>query len=422
MFLLSTGAAIIMTGYGIIIPVFGRRLETFGAGVEELGLMAMGFAIAQFALAPLVGSIADRIGRRPLILVAFGGFALVNLGFLFAQNPAALMALRVFEGAVTAGLMPSAMGVIGDIVPLAGRARWSGVLMGSYGLGFTLGPFAGGVLYDNWGYAAPFIVSSVLSLVAFIIALALLPETHSFRTRQRVRLAERREAVKESIVGSLPRPLWVFGSLLFMDFVLLFSFSFVEPEMVFYAYEQLDLTTTQFGLIIMCYGCALVAGQFGLSGLSDRFGRRTVIVSGLVIMTVFYIGFLVSTNYPILLLVSIISGLGEAIAMPALAAVYLDMTNERHRSRVMGLRSSATSLAAVAGPALIAAIAGITTTHQVFAISLGVGLAAALLAIFALKRRARSVSTPAPDDTERSKSAASILDKLAGHTRITGAD
>jgi MFS family permease len=190
----------------------------------------------------------------------------------------------------------------------------------------------------------------------------------------------------------------VFGSLLFMDFVLMFSFSFVEPEMVFYAYEQLNLTTSQFGLLIMCYGLALVAGQFGLSGLSDRFGRRAVIVSGLAIMNVFYIGFLVSTNYPFLLACSVVSGLGEAIAMPALAAVYLDMTNERHRSRVMGLRSSATSLAAVAGPALIAAVAGVTTTMQVFGISLGVGVAAAILAIFTLRKRAR-VSDAPPDDT-----------------------
>jgi MFS family permease len=398
MFLLTAGVAIIMTGYGIFMPVFGRRLETFGAGVEELGLMTMGFALAQFLLAPLVGSIADRIGRRPLILVAFGGFAVVNLGFLFAPNPGALMGLRVLEGAVTAGMMPCAMGVVGDIVPVCDRARWSGFLMGSYGLGFTLGPLAGGLLYDTWGYTAPFIVSAVLGACAFTLALTWLPETHPAPARSSARSGGRPEGNRESLLKSLPRPLWVFGSLLFMDFVLMFSFSFVEPEMVFYAYEQLNLTTSQFGLLIMCYGLALVAGQFGLSGLSDRFGRRAVIVSGLAIMNVFYIGFLVSTNYPFLLACSVVSGLGEAIAMPALAAVYLDMTNERHRSRVMGLRSSATSLAAVAGPALIAAVAGVTTTMQVFGISLGVGVAAAILAIFTLRKRAR-VSDAPPDDT-----------------------
>lgn len=416
MLLLSAGAAIIMTGFGIIMPIFARRLEDFGNGVETLGVMTMGFAIAQFALAPLVGSIADRIGRRPLIILAFAGYTLVNLGFLFAPNATVLTALRVFEGAITAGMMPSAMGIVGDIVPPSGHARWTGILMGSYGAGFTLGPLLGGVLYDHWGYAAPFIISAICSAAAMIITLVLLPETHTAAVRRRVRLSARREAVKESVINSLPRPLWVFGGLLILDFVLMFSFAFTEPQLVFYLYEELDFSSTQFGVLIMCYGLMLVAGQFGLSGLSDRFGRRPVIVTGMIIMGIFYLGLILTANFPLLLVTSIVSGLGEAIATPALAAVYLDLSDERHRSRIMGIRSSMISLAAVAGPGLVALVAGVTTSHQVFAISLGVAIAAAILAFFVLRSRAK----PAPvlmDTRGRSEAAAAVLGVLTARAR-----
>jgi MFS family permease len=62
--LLAASVGLMMTGYGIVMPVFARRLGEFGSGVEALGLMTMAFAIAQFLLAPFMGTLADRFGRR----------------------------------------------------------------------------------------------------------------------------------------------------------------------------------------------------------------------------------------------------------------------------------------------------------------------------------------------------------------------
>jgi DHA1 family multidrug resistance protein-like MFS transporter len=92
--LLAVSVGLIMTGFGIIMPVFAHRLENFGSGVVELGYMTMGFALAQFVLSPVLGSLGDRIGRRPIILLALGGYAAVNIGFLFAPNTCTLMILR----------------------------------------------------------------------------------------------------------------------------------------------------------------------------------------------------------------------------------------------------------------------------------------------------------------------------------------
>jgi MFS family permease len=147
--LLAASVALMMTGFGIIMPVFARRLGEFGSGVEALGLMTMSFALAQFVAAPFMGALADRIGRRPLILVGLAAFAVANIGFLFARSTEAFFAIRAFEGALTAGLFPAAMGVVGDVAPENRRARWVGIVMGSYGAGFIFGPVIGGVLYEG---------------------------------------------------------------------------------------------------------------------------------------------------------------------------------------------------------------------------------------------------------------------------------
>jgi MFS family permease len=68
--LLVSSAALMMTGYGIVMPVLAKRRAEFGSGVADLTYLTMGFALAQFTLSPVMGSVADRVGRRPLVLLA----------------------------------------------------------------------------------------------------------------------------------------------------------------------------------------------------------------------------------------------------------------------------------------------------------------------------------------------------------------
>ena len=78
-YLLAASVAIVMTGFGIIMPVFARRLGEFGSGVSALGLMTTAFALSAFVAAPFMGTLADRIGRKPLVLLSLGSFVAVNI-------------------------------------------------------------------------------------------------------------------------------------------------------------------------------------------------------------------------------------------------------------------------------------------------------------------------------------------------------
>ena len=394
-FLLAASIALMMTGYGIVMPVFAKRLGELGSGVAALGLMAMGFAFAQFLLSPFMGTFADRFGRRPLILLALGGEVIANSAFLFAQSTTLYIAIRVFQGAITAGLLPAVMGVVADTVPERHRARWLGIVMGSYGAGFIFGPAVGGLLFDRWGFAAPFGVSAALALTALLLALVMVPETRPAFIQVKKQGQAAAQGVHRTFFASLPRPMYIFATLLLLDFIATFGFAFIEPQMMFYIYNQLFLTPTQLGIIVGGYGLAMLLGQAGLGQLSDKFGRKPLIVLGLLLSLMLYVGLILFKQFSLILMIAVVSGLGGSLVAPALSAAYLDIADPEHRSQVMGIRGSIAALGGVAGPMLVAVVSLWTTPKGIFAISGGVTLVGILLALVVLKGRSPMDAQPA---------------------------
>ncbi len=396
--LLSGSVALMMTGYGIIMPVFARRLGEFGDGVEELGYMTMAFALAQLIGAPLWGGVADRRGRRPIILGALTAVTLAYIGYLLAPNTAAIIAIRAAAGLLTAGLFPAAMGVVSDITPPTDRARWVGIVMGSYAVGMIFGPALGGFLYDGWGYAAPFTLSAMVAFCALVAAYFMIPETRTRAIRWRATLLERRNSPqttteKLSLWAVLPRPLYLISALLLIDFIGSFGFAFVEPQMVFYFYDTLQWSTLQFGIVVGFYGVVMVIGQMFLGQLSDQFGRKPLILAGLLLNVLFYIGLAVITNFYVMMIGAALAGLGNALMNPAISAFYLDITAEKHRSRIIGVKESSLALGGVLGPLAVAAVAGWVAPQGVFWLASGLTVVTLILGAIFL-RESQPKATP----------------------------
>ncbi len=383
--LLAVSVALIMTGFGIIMPVFARRLEDFGSGVVELSLITMGFAFAQFILSPILGSLGDRIGRRPIILLALGGYAAVNIGFLFAPDTSTLIILRCLEGGITAGLLPAAQATVGDIVPADRRAQGVGMVMAGYGFGFILGPFIGGLLYDMWGFAAPFIASSSMGLIGLVFAWVMVPETRIQMTQNKSISDSNQPKQKAFSMGYLPKPVTTFATLVLVSFVLTFTFAFISPVMIYYVYDELNFTATQFGLLVGVYGLANVIGQISLGGLSDKYGRKPVIVLGLVISSIFYVGMIFFTSFATCFLVCAIGGIGSALATSATSANIMDISDEEHKSRIQGIRSSFMALGEAIGPLLAVFISSRMAPQSMFMISAVIGIAAAFTGLMILR-------------------------------------
>lgn len=384
---LTASCALMMTGFGIATPVFARRLSELGAGVEVLSLMAMASALAQFLLAPWLGALADRFGRRPFVLLALSGLAMTNLAFLVARSSVTYIVLRLLQGAFSVGMLPAGMGLIADLVPEQHRTRRVGELMSGYALGFTCGPLMGGLLFARWGDLAPFGVAALLDLLALFVA--------------RMRVAETREAAiprvqqAEGLTGqgeqsaSLPRPRSFFAVLLLLDVIAAFGMAFIEPQMIFYLYNACSWTPTQYGFMMGSYGVAMLAGQVALGRLGDQLGGKPILALGFLLNSTLSLGLIVFRQFSLLVPSALLAGLGSAFIGPALGAFYLDITAPQHRSVIQGIRESAISFSAVVAPLLAVFLSHWLPPQGIFTVAAVTTLAAVIPATVVLKLQDR---------------------------------
>jgi MFS family permease len=401
--LLAVCTALQMTSYGMIFPLFARKIGDFGDSVEILALSVMAYSLAGVIAAPFLGSLADRFGRRPLILGSFAVFAAAFAGYYLAATSSAFIVIRGLAGGLTALLGPATMGLVADIAPHDERARWIGVIGGGTAAGFIVGPVVGGLLYDKWGYGPPFLASVGIALLTLLITFFALPETHPREKRRRAALYRKRAArlapetgTAVSLLASLPRPLPAFGTLLFVGFSMVFAWFFIDPQLPFYAFDELGWSTAQFGAVISCYGWATLVGSLALGRSSDRFGRKPVLVIGLTLHAALYGGLVLTDVYWVIIAAFIIAGFGEALVNPALSAAYLDITPEEHRSRAIGIKTAIGSVGSLLAPALLTVVIRHLAPRGVFFVAGALIMLTALLVLTALRLPARAEAARDP--------------------------
>jgi MFS family permease len=388
---LTVCVALASVGSGVAFPVLARRLDSLGAGVGALGLMTAAFALAQFVFSPLLGSLADRIGRRPVLFLALAGSAAANVALVFVPSATGVILIHSLQGVLEAGLVPSTLGAVAAVAPEERRAGWVGLVMGGMGMGLVAGPVLGGLLHDRVSPGAPFLAAAACAGLGLLLALAAVPETRTLQVRRREALerrwAEAGAAAPEqpSLRESLPSPLSVFAALLAIDFAVAFAYGFIQPQLIFHVYHELGWSTARFGLLAGAYGLSMVLGQVALGRLGDRWGRRPVVFAGTVLFGTMFFGIAFLRTFPSLVALACLGGLGNALVMTALSTLYLDLTPLEHRSRVMGIKRAASSLGAVAGPLLVAAVADLLRPRGVFLSAGALVGATALLSLLALR-------------------------------------
>ena len=179
-----------MIGFGIVIPFLTYFIEDLATmqGVLEVGLwvglMMMSYSAAQFLFSPFWGSLSDRLGRKPILLIGLVGNTIFFA--LFGISTSLIMALfaSFFAGAFNANIAV-AKAYIGDISDKTNLAKRMGLIGAAFGVGFTIGPFIGGefsspaekwdwfvgTIFDTHPYLLPCLIASLLSTVSFFFAI-----------------------------------------------------------------------------------------------------------------------------------------------------------------------------------------------------------------------------------------------------------
>jgi MFS transporter, DHA1 family, tetracycline resistance protein len=175
-------------GIGIIIPVIPKFIsQLIGGDLSNAsvycGWMMFAFAIMQFLFSPVLGSLSDRYGRRPILLISLFGFGVDYLIIAFAPTVGWLFVGRILAGIMGASFT-TASAYIADISTPEKRAQNFGLIGAAFGLGFIIGPVLGGVL-GQYGLRVPFLVAAGLTFVNWAYGYFVLPESLHKRNRRR---------------------------------------------------------------------------------------------------------------------------------------------------------------------------------------------------------------------------------------------
>ncbi|MFN6979363.1 MAG: MFS transporter, partial [Gemmobacter sp.] len=193
-------------GIGLILPVMPQLIGSVTTGTLADaalwgGVLTTSFAVMQFLFGPLIGSLSDRFGRRPVLLISLGVMALDYLVMALAGSIWLLLVGRIVGG-ITAATHATAAAFIADISAPEKKAANFGLIGAAFGTGFVLGPVIGGLLAE-FGTRAPFYAAAALAAANCAFGFFVLPETVTDRIRRPFSLARANPFAAFSAIGRL---------------------------------------------------------------------------------------------------------------------------------------------------------------------------------------------------------------------------
>ncbi len=348
-----------------------------------LGALLALYDGAEVLLKPVFGTIADRVGARPVLLAGLVGFAVASALYAIADSPTWLWAARLGQGAAASAFSPAASALIARLNPAAKHGR----AFGSYGfyksIGYTLGPLLGGALVWLGGFRLLFAVMTALGLVVAAWALVAVPVVPPLpRTRQTVLDLARRVTD--------PMFLRPTAALAGATAALSVGVGFLP---VTGAAAGLGTIATGAAVSVLAATATLVQPRAGRALDAGRLTARTGIGIGLALAAA---GLACATLSGLVgvLLAAVLIGAGNGLITPLGFAALAASTPQARLGQTMGTAELGREFGDAGGPLLVAGVAtaaALSYGYAALAILLAAGPVAALIAALLGRRRSRRV-------------------------------
>ena len=339
---LSFTLLVVMVGYGLVLPIMPFYIQNLGAGGRELGWLMSTYSLMQLIFAPVWGLLSDRWGRKPVLSIGIFGYAATLLFFGLATQFWMLFLARTLSGILSSATMPTAMAYIGDNTSEGERSAGMGKLGAAMGIGIVLGPLLGGWL-SEYSLQLPFFIGSAAAMLALLLVLFILPESHARQPASAARTPWSWRSVRGILLSSA-------GVLLLLIFIIGFGLAGFQGIIGLYVIQRLDFLTSQVGALWMVMGVVMIVVQGALMGpLTKRLGEVPLIRLVIGVSAVGYGLILLAGGFASLLLAVGFLTLSLALVGPALNARISHFAGD-HMGGLMGLNSTATSLGRVLGP------------------------------------------------------------------------
>lgn len=409
LFLMAFTIFIDFTGFGLIIPLLPFWAQHLGANAVGVGLILTIYALAQFIFTPILGSLSDRYGRRPVIITSLVIEA-IALALTALASTLPLLFVARFIGGVGSSNIGSAQAVVSDVTPPTGRARGMGLIGAAIGMGFVVGPAIGGVLAPL-GPAVPFWAAMGVAIVNTLLVALFLPETR----KRGVTAAEAHKGKGFSVLlagwqQALRHP--VVTRLAIIN--LLFNVAFTAMEAIYPLFSQhvFGWTAMQNGYIFTYVGIVIVIMQGGLIGrLVKRFGERTLLIAGLIMLAI-GLGLLPwSTQLGLMLVALGILSAGDGAVTPTISTLLSFASSVDTQGETLGFAQGLAGLGRIVGPLIAGSFYAFAGPGSPFLMGAGLIIVALLIALSTLPVNKRTEEQPVPQAGEAMKEVSSAAKK-----------
>lgn len=360
----STVAIIFLTifidllGFGIFIPL----LPSFSINELHISEFMIGFIVGiyslmQFLFTPVWGSLSDRYGRKPVLVMSLIGsiISYLMLALVFSGvflSVVLLVISRAFAGIFAANLS-AAQAVISDITSPEDRTKGIGLISAAFGLGFVFGPAIGGVLSQNFGYGFPIYVSAGLSLMATLLCVFVFRETLSkeiqISNRQNKKI---RNPLNVKLTLSVLRNEKI-GKYIIIFFITVLAFSNIFGTLQLFAERKdgLNMTQSEIGYLFSFMGITGAFVQlFLLKIIKKELGEEKTLLLGC-FLSLIGLGFIgLSSAILSLLMLLFLLSVGNGMSSTVSISLLSQNTGPEEQGTILGINQSLGSLARFLGP------------------------------------------------------------------------
>ncbi|MBT4020733.1 MAG: TCR/Tet family MFS transporter [Alphaproteobacteria bacterium] len=347
-------------GIGLIMPVMPDLLIDLGGtdlstAATWGGALAATFSVMQFLCGPTVGSVSDRFGRRPVLLISLMVMSTNYMVMGFAQSVWVMAAARIGAG-IASATQSTANAYMADISKPDQKAQNFGLMGAAFGVGFIMGPVAGGFL-GELGPRAPFFAAAILGAVNALFGFVVLSETVTDAIRRPFQWRRANPFGAFRYVGRLPGV----TRLLIVFFFYNIAF-FVYPSVwAYYTQESFGWDATMVGVSLGVFGFSMVVVQGGLIRIIvPRFGEhKTVILGYSITILAFTIYALAWEGWQVFALAPL-TALG-IIGGPALQGIMSRVANKDQQGELQGVLTSVGAVGAIFSPLIMTNVFGFFT-------------------------------------------------------------
>jgi DHA1 family tetracycline resistance protein-like MFS transporter len=340
-----------MLALGLIMPILPKLVESFvdndtARAARIFGVFGTAWALMQFFFSPILGSLSDRFGRRPVVLLSNFGLGLDYVLMALAPSLIWLFVGRVISG-ITSASVSTAFAYIADITPAERRAAVFGKVGAAFGAGFILGPAIGGLLGDI-DPRLPFWAAAALSFANTLYGLLILPESLPRDRRPPFRWKS------ANPIGALHllRSDRILTGLSVVNFFTQLAHAVLPSTFVLYATYRYGWDSKTVGVTLAMVGiCAMLVQGAGIGPIVRLFGERRSLLLGLVCGSAGFLIFAVAPTGPLSWLgIPVMSLWGVSGA--AIQSLMTKQVASDQQGQLQGANSSVQSISQLLGPFL----------------------------------------------------------------------